>query len=128
MVGVFAPACVRSMATDFDLAGCDSDCFAPLLRDAVSKPTFPKSEVVESILDHTSWPGLPRLTALADVPVITAETGLLTKPGYDPDSGVYLLPGGYADVPSVPPEPMPHVAKTDIGDRWAQPANRASYS
>ncbi|HEY1188555.1 MAG TPA: hypothetical protein VGE74_12960 [Gemmata sp.] len=73
--------------------------------EEIPKATFPKAEVVESIQDHTAWPGIPRLTAVADVPVITAESGLLTKPGYDAASGVYLLPGGYADVPHVSDAP-----------------------
>ena len=76
--------------------------------EPLRKATFPKSEVIESIQDHTAWPGLPRLTAVADVPVITAESGILTKPGFDAASGVYLLPGGYAEVKPVSEAPSAH--------------------
>lgn len=68
----------------------------PVYRDA-----FPKNEVVESVAESETKPGIPRLTSVTDVPVITSESGLLTKPGFDAASGVYLLPGGYASVPEV---------------------------
>ncbi|QJW94729.1 hypothetical protein [Frigoriglobus tundricola] len=73
--------------------------------DTLQRPAFPKGDAVDAVQDHRDWPGLPRLNAVADVPVVTAESGLLTKPGYDSASGVYLLPGGYADVPPVHDKP-----------------------
>lgn len=75
-------------------------------RGEVEKAAYPRTDVVAAI--HSAqgkWLGIPHLEGIADVPVITRASGLLTKPGYDADSGIYLLPGGYADVPPTPSNP-----------------------
>lgn len=71
----------------------------------INKEAYPRQEVVETIQDHMEWPGLPRLRAVVDVPVITRESGLLTRPGFDAASGYYLLPGGYSSAEPVSEAP-----------------------
>lgn len=74
--------------------------------EVTRKPAYPRPEVVESIQDHAGgWNGVPTLKAVANVPVVTAASGLLTRPGFDPASGVYLLPAGHHDVDPVPERP-----------------------
>jgi hypothetical protein len=76
--------------------------------EPVHRAAFPKGDVIDSIQEHGQWPGVPRLVAVADVPLITAESGLLHEAGYDAASGVYLLPGGLASVPEVKDSPTEH--------------------
>ncbi|HYH69321.1 MAG TPA: hypothetical protein VD866_31800, partial [Urbifossiella sp.] len=74
--------------------------------EVTQKPAYPRPEVVESIQDHPGgWPGVPELKAVANCPVVTAASGLLTRPGFDPASGVYLLPSGHHDVDPIPERP-----------------------
>jgi putative DNA primase/helicase len=74
--------------------------------EVTRKPAFPRPEVVESIQDHAGgWRGIPSLKAVVNVPVLTAVSGLLTRPGFDAASGVYLLPSGHHDVDPIPERP-----------------------
>lgn len=91
-----------SQAADFhkEVKGADGE--------TCLKPDTPDDKLVGSIMDHIDWPGLPRLTTVADVPVFTKASGLLTKPGFDAASGVYLLDSGYVLVDPVSDSPDGH--------------------
>lgn len=72
---------------------------------SVMEDVFPKEAVVRSVQTQHRWPGIPALKGITDVPVLTRESGLLTRPGFDPASGLYLLPSDSSQVPEVSPRP-----------------------
>ncbi len=49
------------------------------------------------------WPGVPRLAALVGYPVLTRDGRVLTRPGYDTQTGIYLH-GDYSslEIPECP--------------------------
>jgi hypothetical protein len=67
------------------------------------KPAHPDCWIVSAVYARGYWPGVPRLEAVVEYPVLRSDGSLLTKPGYDPASGLYYHPNGDCDpVPDAP--------------------------
>jgi hypothetical protein len=67
-------------------------------------PTHPPDWCVPAVLARGDWPGVRRLEALVEYPVLLPDGRVLTTPGFDPASGLlYHPPGELAlDVPDRP--------------------------
>lgn len=94
----------------------------------------PPREVLSAVLAGKTWPKVPPLRGIIGAPVLRRNGTLLQKPGYDPDTGLYLA--SKVDLPYVPDEPSPEQvadARTFLLDRflrdfpWASTADRANY-
>jgi putative DNA primase/helicase len=79
-------------------------CQLPALADFVtwhkdrngedfSTPTTSPSIIVRAILSHAEYPGVRPLRAIASAPFPRPDGSLVTTPGYDAATGVYLAPG-----------------------------------
>jgi hypothetical protein len=53
-------------------------------------PDKPASWLVETLLDMDAWPGIPPLTGLLGAPTLRPDGTLLTAPGYDTHTGLFL--------------------------------------
>jgi len=60
------------------------------------------SEIPGAILKAPSWPGVRTLRSVARHPQLLPSGTILTKPGYDEDSQILLLPDAEFNVPSSP--------------------------
>lgn len=60
------------------------------------------SEIPGAILKAPSWPGVRTLRSVARHPQLLPSGTILTKPGYDEDSQILLLPDAEYNVPSSP--------------------------
>lgn len=94
----------------------------------------PPREILASVLAGKTWPGVPPLRGIIGAPVLRRDGTLLQKPGYDPQTGLYLA--SKVALPPVPDEPTPdqvHAARQFLLDRflrdfpWAGAADRANY-
>jgi hypothetical protein len=68
------------------------------------KPAFPPVPLAADLL-AVPRPTLPRLQRLVRIPVFTADSRLLTSPGYDAASGLYVAVSDDLDIPSIPASP-----------------------
>ncbi len=71
-----------------------------LAGDDDQNPIHPPEWVVKGIDARGQWPGIRRLEAVVEVPVLRAEGTVLQKPGYDPLTGIFFLPG--CEYPEIP--------------------------
>ena len=70
----------------------------PLLLDA-----HPPGWAVDGVATLGTWEGLPCLEGIVEAPTLRPDGSLLDKPGYDPDTGLYLMPNGTFDpIPTRP--------------------------
>ncbi len=73
-------------------------------RAPQAKPAFPPKALAADLLAvprHT----LPRLVRLVRMPVFTAQGRLLTEPGYDAASGLYVAPPAGLTIPAIAEAP-----------------------
>lgn len=75
----------------------------------------PPREILASVLAGKTWPGVPPLRGIIGAPVLRRDGTLLQKPGYDPQTGLYL-----ASKVALPPVPS-------MNARHA-PSNRSGVS
>lgn len=94
----------------------------------------PPREVLSAVLAGKTWPKVPPLRGIIGAPVLRRDGTLLQKPGYDPETGLYLA--SKVALPYVPDEPTPEQvadARAFLLDRflrdfpWASDADRANY-
>ncbi len=64
----------------------------------------PPREVVADILALAEWP-FPTLLGVTTVPIVRAEGGVVTAPGYDPASGLFFSADPHLRLPDVPANP-----------------------
>jgi hypothetical protein len=69
----------------------------------------PPASVARDLLVR-QWEELPRLTALIEAPCLRPDGTLLTEPGWDKTTGLWLDPNSNLEVPPVPENP----SKTEI--------------
>jgi hypothetical protein len=71
-----------------------------------AKPGYPSTDVAQDILGRTAdQRGFPELERIIHVPAFDRNGRLIDRPGYDPESRLYLdIPAGFKQ-PSVPAEP-----------------------
>lgn len=74
-------------------------------RDGV-KPCNPPGAVVRDILALGAW-RFPFLAAVVEAPRLRPDGTVLTEPGYDPATGMYLIPARGMEVITVPHLPTP---------------------
>jgi len=56
-----------------------------------SKPTNPCDKTVTGLLECPDlWQEIPRLNGICEIPILKANGQLISKEGYDPESGLYL--------------------------------------
>jgi hypothetical protein len=67
------------------------------------KPCHPPAWLVNEICARAQWHGIRHLEAIVETPVMLADGEILQRPGYDPSSGLFLVPS--ADFPAVPDRP-----------------------
>lgn len=92
-----------------------------------------QSRTCATILGRKDWP-LPRIRGIVTSPVVRPDGSLLTEPGYDPATGLYLHPR----VPlrrlqsEVTPEQVEKAKKIVLDEMladfpWQQPSDKAHY-
>lgn len=54
-------------------------------------PATPPEPLVKAVLDRGRWSGMRPLHAVVDHPVVRPDGTVLTAPGYDPDTALYLV-------------------------------------
>lgn len=57
------------------------------------KRATPPPSVVNAVHVANNWPGVPPITGIVSCPVLRADGSLLTEPGYDRETGLYLETG-----------------------------------
>ena len=65
----------------------------------------PPPVVVGDLMALSSWPGLPALEALTEVPILRADGTVLEIPGYDPATALVYVPAPGLTIPSIPAAP-----------------------
>ncbi len=81
--------------------------------DETLKSVHPPAWCMKEVARKKYWPGVPRLTALVGYPVLTPDGRVLTSPGYDAATGIYLH-GEYSDL-TVPERPTREDARAAVG-------------
>lgn len=64
--------------------------------------SFPSDKVLAAVLSHTNWGAMPRLRAVVSSPVLRSNGTLLSVPGYDSITGLFLSPHPFIGIPSCP--------------------------
>lgn len=85
-------------------------------------PARPARDDVQALLDLEVYDGVAPLTGIATQPVLRADGSVVTEPGYDQDTGVYLaLPEGYVspDLPEQVGRDECHAAGGALLDEFA---------
>jgi hypothetical protein len=69
-----------------------------------TKPAHPPGWCVSAVHARASWKGIRHLEALVDYPVLKPDGTILDTPGYDEETGLYLVTRR-SELPTVPDEP-----------------------
>lgn len=77
------------------------------------EPALPPPWVIETLCARPSWP-FPPLEGIVCAPTLRPDGTLLTRQGYDPETGLYLDLTG-TDYPSIQAQPTLDDARTAIG-------------
>jgi hypothetical protein len=94
----------------------------------------PETGTLAAVLKPTNWPGLPVLEGITGSPVLRPDGTLLTEPGYDRSTGLYLA--SRVQLPAIPQQPDAKLvawARDTLLDRlladfpWAGDADKANY-
>jgi len=95
----------------------------------------PEAGLLASALAPRSWPGLSPLTGVIGAPVLRPDGTLLTKPGYDEASGLFLANRVHLpEIPQRPPADWVAAARDllfrcVLGDFcWCGPADKANFT
>lgn len=78
----------------------------------------PPSVVTEDILSLPSWPGLPKIRAIVETPIIRRDGSIVLTPGYDEETQLYYVPAHDLVIPDMPEYPTQKDAKEAID--WLQ--------
>ncbi len=62
------------------------------VSDERLRHVHPPVDVARDLLARGHWPDLPPLSGVTTAPVLTPEGTLLTRPGYDPSTGLVYIP------------------------------------
>lgn len=73
----------------------------------------PSEKFAKMVADRCDWPGIRPLEGIIEAPTLRPDGSILQEPGYDHDTGLYLLPN--AKFPPVPENPSHEDAKAAIG-------------
>lgn len=69
----------------------------------VERAAHPPTWLAPEIEDRKHWPGVPHLEGVVDSPVLRPDGTLLDRPGYDPSTGLVLVPNArYPPVSGTP--------------------------
>ena len=68
----------------------------------------PPAATLSAVLKPRTWPGLPVLNGIIGSPILRHDGTLLTAPGYDEASGLYLA--NRVDLPQIPAGQAPHAS------------------
>ena len=71
----------------------------------VPRLVHPPSAVIGDVLALPSWPGLPALEALTEVPILRMDGTVLDVPGYDVATRLVYCPAPGLTIPAIPVEP-----------------------
>ena len=77
-------------------------------------PVHPPLAVVGDVLALPSWPGLPALEALTEVPILRADGTVLDVPGYDAATALVYCPAPGLMLPPIPAAPRREDARGAI--------------
>ncbi len=77
-------------------------------RSGKVKPIDPPGKIVNALLAHGTFPGIPYLVGITDVPILRRDGSVHEKPGYDPVTGYLYIPT--IDFPPVHPWPTQKLA------------------
>src|SRR5262249_21144339 len=80
--------------------------FVRTVKDG-TQHTNPPAAVVGDVLAMKTWPGIPALEAVTEVPVLRPDGTVFDTPGYDPETRLVYLPPAGAPIPCVPEAPSP---------------------
>lgn len=82
-----------------------ADCVEVRPNASRGRHIAPPSEVVGDLLALGTWPGLPPLEAITEVPALRPEGTLLDQPGYDSATRLVYQPRPGLRLPSIPTRP-----------------------
>jgi hypothetical protein len=99
----------------------------------VHMPTHPPAWCVSAVAARGRWPGIRRLEAVVEYPVLRPDGTVLCENGYDPDTGLVLELTG--EPPRVPDRPSLDDARRAAGELlevvedfpFQQPCHRAAW-
>jgi hypothetical protein len=80
----------------------------------------PPLQLVRMILVREQRWTIPRVGGIITTPTLRADGSLLTTPGYDPRSELYLLPGFQLPIPEHPTEEQARAALVLLADLFAE--------
>jgi hypothetical protein len=100
----------------------------PMLREYMSRcarfveqtengqcPAHPPNWTIAAVHARGDWPGLPRLEAVVDYPVLRADGSLALTPGYDTETGLLLtFPADRFVVPDTPSRAQALAARDEL--------------
>jgi len=81
-------------------------------------PVQPSAFVVKDLVVRPSWPGLPVLRDMVELPIFLKDGTLVSAPGYHRDSGIWMQASGLALSPAgdAPDEPTRRAALALLDD------------
>lgn len=83
-------------------------------QDRGRVPVSPPGKVVKDILAYPEWPMLPTLRMIVTAPVVTPNGTLITEPGMDRESGIYLHAPSGLSIPDTAPTASNVAAAKDL--------------
>ena len=92
--------------------------FTPTKSGSHATPDKPAAWLLETLLTLGTWEGIPPLTGLLSAPALRPDGTLLTTPGYDPPTGLYLV---WPHDPPALPEPPTHAEAVTAAALLAEP-------
>jgi hypothetical protein len=72
-------------------------------RGDIEEPAHPPAWCVSATHARADWPGIRHLEAVVDYPVLRPDGTVLSRPGYDPETGLFLEVLG--NLPGIPDHP-----------------------
>ncbi len=76
---------------------------------------FPPTPIASSILSQHAFPGIPALKGVIETPTLRPDGSLLSKGGYDQETGLILAPLPSFSMPDVPVQPSSGDVQRAIG-------------
>jgi hypothetical protein len=80
----------------------------------ITRPAHPPAWCVAAVHARGDWPGIRHLEAVVDYPVLRPDGTILSRPGYDPETG--LLLDAAAEFPAIPDGPTRAEAMAALGE------------
>ena len=82
----------------------------------MKKEVHPPGWCVGAVHTRGRWPGVPPLDGIAAGPVLRPDGTVLTSPGYDPETRLFVPEEALAGVPAVPSGPTADDLAAAVGD------------